>query len=219
MNRIQYTEGDVINGVKFLSDVPSPGNGRRAIFKCYCGETFNTQIQKVKSGHTKSCGCYFSKKLSERNKTHGFCRNRLFPTWRAMISRCENQSVPNYHRYGGRGIKVCERWQTFENFLADMNSSYESGLTLDRIDNDGNYCPENCRWATDSQQMNNTRANVLLEYCGEKYTMAQLSRKVGIERNVIKYRLQNGFSVQEALEKPIETKYRRNTLRTTKQPC
>ena len=123
--------------------------------------------------------------------------HRLYSTWKSMRSRCNNPNVWCYYLYGGRGIKVCERWNDFLLFLEDMESSFEEGLTLDRKDSDGNYSPENCRWATKEEQSNNKQNSLQLLFEGEYYTEAQLSRKTGVSRTTIQQRRRNGYSVDE----------------------
>lgn len=124
---------------------------RFGLYKCFCGKEFKTQVRSVKSGATKSCGCI------GRNKTHGLTNHRLYNTWSSMINRCNSVASKNYIKYGARGIKVCDRWLKIENFISDMYPSFKEGLTLDRIDVNGNYEPSNCRWATIITQNRNTR--------------------------------------------------------------
>ena len=126
-------------------------------YLCYCGTEFEAVISNVKDGVTKSCGCYKKVKISEANTTHGFRGHPLYQTWSGMIQRTTNSKRRGYDNYGGRGITVCERWQDIANFIHDMYPTYSEGLTLDRIDIDGNYGPDNCRWATKETQARNTR--------------------------------------------------------------
>ena len=126
---------------------------RFGLYKCYCGKEFKTQIDSVKRKLTQSCGCYSVKVHTK----HKYSTHRLYSTWRDMLRRCYDERTKTYDYYGGRGIKVCERWHKIENFMEDMSGSHIDGLTLDRIDSNGNYEPSNCRWATKTEQSTNQR--------------------------------------------------------------
>ena len=132
---------------------------RYGIFKCgYCGNVFKTGIRDVKSGETKSCGCYNIKRIRESNTKHGLGCTRLYSIWKNMKDRTFNPKCNYYLDYGGRGITICEEWLDVQNFYTwAMANGYSDALSIDRIDNDGNYCPENCRWSTKSIQARNTR--------------------------------------------------------------
>lgn len=122
--------------------------------------------------------------------------------WCCMRQRCSNPKIGCYERYGGRGIKVCERWQnSFENFLADMGEA-PAGMQIDRINNDGNYEKDNCRWSTSKDQANNRRSNVYHTYRGKEYTISQLADVAGISMKLMWYRLSAGWSTDEAVETP-----------------
>lgn len=136
-------------------------------------------------------------------KTHGMSHTPIYRTWCAMLQRCNNTNNPAYARYGGRGISVCQEWQDFEKFHADMGDCPE-GMSLDRIDNDGDYCRENCRWATYRQQSNNTRGNVLIEYQGKELSLAQWARELGVSRNALAVRYRRGWPVSDILTIPIK---------------
>lgn len=166
--------------------------------KCSCGNISIVYLGHLKNGHTKSCGCY----LSEFAKTHGQAsgenRSKEYEIWAAMIKRCNNKNDPKYSSYGGRGIKVCERWLSFENFIADVGKRPSNKHSLDRFpDNDGNYEPFNFRWATIDEQNRNLRSNVHLEYGGKKMVLADWAKELKVASNSISLRLKKGQSFSE----------------------
>lgn len=168
---------------------------------CKCGGATRSSTNDLKTGHTNSCGCY----LSERVTKHGCAgRGKMSPeymAWSGIIQRCTNDKSPNYHNYGGRGIKVCDRWLTFENFLADMGRR-PPGTTIDRKNNDGNYEPGNCRWATQKEQCRNNRRNRRITFDGETLTIIEWSERTGLPFNLIRKRLHRGWPPEKIFTTP-----------------
>lgn len=168
---------------------------------CECGGIAIARKDNLISGHTNSCGCLQLERASIHNKSS----SKLFKVWAGIINRCENENARQYKDYGGRGISICKEWRT--NFQAfydwAIENGYAYGLTVDRIDNDGNYCPENCRIASREEQANNTRRNVLIEYNGQRNSIAQWARRTGINEATLWNRLRNGWSVEKALTAPV----------------
>ena len=158
----------------------------------------------MKSGRTRSCGCFKIQSTRERRSTHrhtaGRVVSRIYSIWNNMKRRCYNPKSPNYSYYGGRGITVCDSWHVFENFLADMGEP-PSGMTLERIENNVGYCRENCRWATKSEQANNRRSNRILEFDGKSQTMAQWAEETGIKWDTLYNRLRSGWPIERVLTK------------------
>ena len=137
---------------------------------CFCGKEFRSNTGNIRSGHTTSCGCKRDLAMSIRTKVHGESnKTPEYRAWRSMRYRVLNPDKGNkrYHIYGGRGIKICDRWlESFENFLADMGRKPSPEHSIDRKDNDGDYCPENCRWATSTEQAYNRRTNRIVYFNG-----------------------------------------------------
>lgn len=152
---------------------------------------------KLQTNHTKSCGC-FKKKGSQY--AHGMCKTKVYAVWACMKHRCSNPNAQGYKNYGGRGIRVCDRWQKFENFIEDMGFPPE-GCSIDRIDNNGNYEPSNCRWATQKQQSSNHRKNVYIEYNGETMTASEFGRRHNLCIQTVLDRTHQGWSAQQILER------------------
>lgn len=141
---------------------------RFGLYKCYCGVEFKTVIRNVKTGQTRSCGCYNRQLIKEINTTHGLSRHRLYRVWSVMLDRCENKNNKGYENYGARGITVCDEWKTdFKSFYDwAIENGYQEGLTIDRIDNDNGYFPNNCRWTTKKVQSRNTRQIMITNTSG-----------------------------------------------------
>ncbi len=183
------------------------------IGKCDCGGAVEALGQDLRTGKTRSCGCLRSELTSARHRTHGHSRmagkaSGTYSTWASMIQRCTNENKKEFHRYGARGITVCDRWLTFANFLADMGEK-PAGMTLDRIDNDLGYGPLNCRWATMQQQSNNTTRNRKYSLNGETLTMREWARRAGVTDSTMSERLQK-WPLERALTLPAARKRKRD---------
>ena len=137
---------------------------------------------------------------------HGLRKHPLYNTWNNMMFRCYNSKTNQWHRYGGRGIKVCKRWHKLENFIADV-SPRPIGKTLDRKNNDKGYSPSNCRWATKDEQESNKSKNVFITHAGKTLTLGQWARHLGISRNTIKKRYRSGWPLQRIVSTPVDLNY------------
>lgn len=164
MNKIEVIIGDKYNRLTIIEDigyhVTSGGNKLRLMkCQCECGNITNVTLNQLRNNKTVSCGCYNLEKAGKHLIKHNFSNTRIHRIWKDMKRRCNNPSRKNYCDYGGRGIKVCDEWESdFMNFYNwAMDNEYSDELTIDRIDNDGNYEPNNCRWITSDKQKSNTR--------------------------------------------------------------
>lgn len=160
--------------------------------KCDCGTEKIVRADTLLSGKVSSCGC------SRGNHKHGMSRTSTYQCWNAMLARCTNSNDSSYKDYGGRGIIVCKEWYKFENFYSDMGERPE-GLSLERIDNNGNYEPNNCRWATRIEQQNNRRSNLILTLNGESHNITEWANKLKVNENSLRSRLSYGWTIEETL--------------------
>lgn len=176
---------------------------RRIVYKCLCdcGNITFVTGKNLRNGNTKSCGCLSVDKLKQRSTIHGKTNTKLFHVWCDVRRRCNNSNRGDYKYYGGRGIKVCDEW--LHDFMAfydwAMNNGYNDNLTIDRIDVNGNYEPNNCRWITHKEQCNNRRSNVLLTYKGKTQNMTQWAKELNISYSTIKHRHSKGWNDKDCL--------------------
>lgn len=168
-----FTRWTVIKRADYVA-----GKHTHWICKCSCGKEKSIDGICLRNGSSRSCGCL----MAEENRIHGLNDSRLQTVWENMIQRCKNENAPNYHHYGGRGIYVCDRWTNIKNFAEDMGEPPE-GMSLDRIDNNGPYSPDNCRWATGSEQCRNSRQSRRWHVHGVMYETAE---EAGIANGVTK---------------------------------
>jgi len=171
--------------------------------RCDCGKECSVLGARLRSGKTSSCGCFHRERISEANTKHGRSRTTEYGIWTQMRARCENPSNRAYQGYGGRGIRVCERWEEFSKFIADMGERPSSDYSLDRIDNNGNYEPANCRWATRAEQSSNRRNNIRVTIDNKEVTLAEAARMSGISGLVVWKRVRRGWPIEKALYEPI----------------
>lgn len=194
----------------------SPNGQRRTMWncKCNCGNEVTVWAYSLKSGGTKSCGCLkrelSGERILKRCVTHGGTNERLYGIWHDMHDRCKNKKSKAYKHYGLRGIRVCQEWEDYAKFRDwAIGNGYDPNAkrgetTLDRIDVNGDYCPENCRWVGFITQNNNKRDNRLLTYNGKTQTMTQWAREIGMKDTTLDERLRRGWTVEDALTKPVQ---------------
>lgn len=173
-----------------------------AICKCSCGSYPKpTRLSHLADGTATSCGCY----QRERVTTHGMYQSPHYGRWSLMLDRCENPKSGSFKNYGGRGIKVCDRWHDVKNYIDDLPEGYFEGAELDRIDNDGDYEPGNVRWATALTNNGNRRYSRSITFNGKTQNLMRWSEDVGVAYRTLRYRLQNGMAIEQALTTPTLT--------------
>lgn len=179
---------------------------RTALWRCICdcGTEVIVPGTSLRSGNTKSCGCFNRDQVKERFTKHGMTESRLYQIWAGMKARCLNPNAVNYADYGGRGISICSEWlESFDSFQDwALQSGYRDDLTLDRKDNDGAYCPSNCQWVTMKAQSNNRRNARIITYNGESHTLAEWSEITGINYNTLYARLGRGWPLDAVFASP-----------------
>ena len=176
-----------------------------------CGCEREVSGESMRHGASASCGCRTRGGIGDRTRRHGMSGSLIYGVWQAMVRRCHNPNTDSFQSYGGRGILVCDRWRTFEGFIADMGMP-PAGMTLDRIDCDKGYSKDNCRWASWTTQQRNRRNNRILAMDGKSATMAEWAQVTGLSESAIRVRVDRlGWDVRRALTQPSRT-WRRKVL-------
>ena len=213
-NQSSVLDADILGkrfGKLTVMEFAGKDSSRCKIFKCKCDCGKETIVRKTHliSGGTKSCGGLSSEVWSKMTYKHGYAThkeyNRLYAIWSHMIDRCHNENNPAYQRYGARGITVCVEWrENIDSFIEWANNNgYSDKLSIDRIDNDKGYSPDNCRWVDDVTQGNNKRNNVLITHNGETHTAAEWGRILGVDAKILRMRKSNGWSDERTISQPI----------------
>lgn len=194
-----------LTGAKFgrltaLAEAPRErGNWRvRWTCQCDCGVRTTVSASHLTMGKIQSCGCLKSELDVTRNRTHGKSKTPTYKNWAEMLKRCRNPKSKNWEYYGGRGITVCDRWLSFENFLEDMGERPD-GMSVERMNNSLGYSPENCKWATFLEQMNNTRKCKPVFFNGRTITISMLAREYGLNPKAVLERVRKGKTIEQAL--------------------
>lgn len=208
MRRIDLTN-QTFGRLRVISYSHTTKDGRAMwLCNCSCGNQKITSSKDLKRGTIQSCGCLRKEVVSKRQKTHGLSESRLYYIWSTMKRRCETAKSEKARKdYLERGITVCKEWHDFSIFQKwALNNGYSENLTIDRINNNGNYCPENCRWVNQKTQQNNKRNNVRLTYNNKTQTIAQWADELGMKYNTLDERLRKGWSVERAFTTPVMCK-------------
>lgn len=197
-NTFQDLTGNRYGKLTVLERVKTDKRGTMWKCKCDCGNTTIVSSMNLKRGNTSSCGCLIHE-IPGGNTKHGMSGNRLYSIWASMKSRCNDI---NNHLYGGKGITVCNEWNNPEKFIEwSLNNGYRDGLSIDRINNDKGYYPENCRWVDATAQANNISRNVIIEYRGEYHTMAEWAKILKIDYKRLQRAIKSyGYSFEEAVK-------------------
>lgn len=208
--RISINPGDRFGRITIVSEAerhinPNGKTNRKFHCVCDCGSEKTIFLFSLTQGHTKSCGCLQKEILKDSLITHGMARTAEYKTWIHIKSRCLNPHNTRFHDYGGRGIKICDRWLSFDSFYEDMGNIPSHKHSIERVDNDGDYKPENCRWATNEEQANNRRTSRLIEFNGRTLSISQWAIHIGVHRATIQSRIDRGWSIENILSKTQNT--------------
>jgi len=193
--------GKVFERLTVIRELDTTRSGVRWECRCECGKVTKVLSNDLRSGKTLSCGCY---KIDIHRKIKGesIHSSRIYRIWEGMNQRCYNKNHTSYYNYGGRGISICNEWKDSATFYDwAINNGYEDELTIDRIDNNGNYCPDNCRWITRKEQLNNKRTNKMITYNNKTQTISQWANELEINKNTIRKRIRLGWSIEDVLHK------------------
>ena len=180
------------------------GTRRKFLCRCECGTVKEVAAQDLRNGRSVSCGCYSREAVAKRATIHGMSHHPMYKVWVDMKRRCYNSNDPEFVNYGERGIIVCPEWiQSFPAFYNDMGERPFHGATLDRINNDGNYEPGNCRWVTNKENNRNKRKHRMITYNGNTLCSAEWAEIGGVEPRLFRARLNKGWSMERAMEPPV----------------
>ena len=213
MRAINDLTGMVFVRLTVIEMLPERSRGGKILWKCVCecGKEVSVQSSNLTCGHTLSCGCLGKENRTTALTKHGWRHTPEYNIWCGIIQRCNNPSNDRYDDYGGRGIKVCDRWrESFSHFLADMGPRPDGAMTIDRFpDNNGNYEPGNCRWATSTQQGRHKRNNRLVTLDGETKVLSEWEEIKGLNHSTVQGRVRSGWTYEEALSHPTMTEWSR----------
>jgi hypothetical protein len=171
--------------------------------QCVCGNMTHVSTTDLRRGKTKSCGCLKRHTSNTIPAPHGLYKTPEYTVWGAMHTRCRNPNQPHYKHYGGRGITVDPRWDDFTNFLADMGPRPSLQHSIERIDNDKGYGPDNCKWATQTEQCRNTSRNHWIDTPRGRFVLTEAAAEYGLRKDTLRARLKAGWPVEKALTTPV----------------
>lgn len=203
--RRSICQGDKFGRFTIMNELPKKDGRRIFLCKCDCGNEKVVKLFSLTSGVTVSCACYNREISKEVNMKHGGYQTKLYSVWNGMKYRCFNPNRKSWKDYGGRGITICPEWMDFSVFAVwAMSSGYQDDLTIERKDNDGNYCPENCTWVSVAEQRRNTTRVHKVEFNGQWKTFRQWAEYADIHQSTLRHRLTKmGWTLEEALTIPV----------------
>lgn len=209
MAKILDLTGQRYGRLKVIKYVGIRRTHKAYLCKCDCGTEKIITSSDLRSGRVKSCGCYKQELITDKNTTHGLRDHRLYRIWANMKSRCYNPNSTHYKHYGGRGIQICDQWRNDFKAFYDwaMKNGYSDELSIDRIDINGDYEPNNCRWATDNEQARNTSTNKIFTINNESKSLIEWCEIYNINYRTVQDRLNRDWDIIDALTKPVETKF------------
>lgn len=211
MGKFRDLTGQTFGRLKVIERA-APDGTKRTMWKCSCkcGNTVVVRSPDLLREKTTSCGCFRKEQLVARSTKHGMCETRLYREYLSMKDRCYREKCKDYPDYGGRGITICEEWrESFEAFRDwALANGYRDDLTIERKDVNGNYCPDNCKWATAIEQARNKRNNHILEFQGEQHTLTEWAQIIGIKRGTLARRISLGWPIDRAITEPVKERCR-----------
>lgn len=207
-NKLVVNIGDKYGRLSILNEVESKKWKRYFLCKCDCGNETVVSLDNLRSGHTQSCGCLRSDTTTIIKTKHGLYGSRLYRVWADIKKRCLNSKHHSFKDYGGRGIILCNEWKEYLPFYNwAMANGYQENLTIERIENNGNYEPGNCKWIPQSEQGKNTRANKIITYNEQSKPLCTWAKELGIKYDVLQLRLSRGWSIERAFNTPLQSPF------------
>lgn len=204
---LHIEEGQRFGRLTIIKEIPARNHKRRFLCKCDCGEEKVIALKLLTQGEAKSCGCKKRDHLISMTYKHGYARERLYITWQAIKQRCLNPNNPNFHHYGGRGIKICDEWMDYLEFRRwSLSAGYTDYLTIERIDVHGGYNPGNCTWIPKEKQVCNTRSTRWVDIGGRRMNFKDAAELMGINYDTAYRRVSKGWTNEDAILLPVKSR-------------
>jgi len=204
-NKLDIKPGQIFGRLTIIGEDEQKGYIRYFLCRCDCGSEKEIALTKLRQGHTQSCGCFMRQRAKECNFKHGLIHTRLYNIWSKMKDRCLNPTSKHFKWYGKRGIVICNKWFDFLTFYTwALTNGYKDNLTIERIDNNGNYEPSNCTWIKASEQQKNRNCCNKIIYRGKTQNITAWAKEFGLARNTLYNRLKGGMPINEAFTKLVK---------------